>query len=90
MPKRHTTSCRSAGVQGAREIMPDYRRGTIVSCTAGDGACAVTLWYSNTYALRQASLRIDRGMLALPAIPIDPPAQHFRAATRRTHARTHA
>ena len=40
--------------------------------------------------MRQASLRIDGGMLALPAIPIDPPPQHFRAATRRTHARTHA
>ena len=91
MPERPTTSCRRAGVQGAREIMPDYRRGTIVSCTAGDGACAVTLWYSNTYACgRRRCGSIAECLPCLPFRSIRHRSTSGRQPGARMHARTHA
>ena len=91
MPKRPTTSCRRAGVQGAREIMPDYRRGTIVSCTAGDGACAVTLWYSNTYACgRHRCGSMAECLPCLPFRSIRHARMHARTPARmRTHIDAH-
>ena len=89
VPSDHTAreqrkvSCRSGTRHRARG------RGTIVSCTAGDGACAVTLWYSNTYACGRHRCRIESRNACLPLRSI----RHRSTAGQpraRTHARTHA